>query len=61
MKKFGMPRELVSLTGATVQKVMNPDGTAFVIVTLADGREFDIRFPFPEDNNAYLRKIWSDR
>ena len=52
-----MPRELVSLTGATVQKVMNPDGTAFVIVTLADGREFDIRFPFPEDNNAYLRKI----
>lgn len=57
MKKFGMPRELVSLTGATVQKVMNPDGTAFVIVTLADGREFDIRFPFPEDNNAYLRKI----
>lgn len=58
MKKFGMPRELVSLTGATVQKVMNPDGTAFVIVTLADGREFDIRFPFPEDNNAYLRKIF---
>lgn len=42
------------LPGATAQKVVNPDGTAFIRITLANGIEADISYP--DDNNTALAR-----
>ena len=58
MKMIGKPHEIKELPGATAQKVVNPDGTAFIRITLANGIEADISYP--DDNNTCLRKIFGN-
>ena len=55
---IGKPHKINELPGATAQKVVNPDGTAFIRITLANGIEADISYP--DDNNTCLRKIFGN-
>ena len=51
---IGKPHKINELPGATAQKVVNPDGTAFIKITLANGIEADLSYP--DDNNTRLSK-----
>ena len=53
---IGKPHKINELPGATAQKVVNPDGTAFIRITLANGIKADISYP--DDNNTRLSKIF---
>ena len=53
---IGKPHKINELPGATAQKVVNPDGTAFIRITLANGIEADLSYP--DDNNTRLSKIF---
>ena len=58
MKMISKLHNIDELPGATAQKVVNPDGTAFIRITLANGIEADISYP--DDNNTCLRKIFGN-
>ena len=56
MKMISKLHNIDELPGATAQKVVNPDGTAFIRLILANGIEADISYP--DDNNTCLSKIF---